>query len=147
MASASFVIAAPLQCGVSPLLDCSGQRRRRISAFVRCCWKEVVDSSSGKPYYWNIKTNETRWNLPSFPEEPLTPVLAEEELTAILLAADTDKFGDIANNYRPQCFELSYFDYLTARIEASKDSESKLALERLRARLSNPLLKNPPPWA
>jgi len=28
-------------------------------------WKAVIDSTSGRTYYWNIITNETTWKLPS----------------------------------------------------------------------------------
>jgi len=28
-------------------------------------WKEAVDPSSGKPYYYNSATNQTSWNVPS----------------------------------------------------------------------------------
>lgn len=27
-------------------------------------WREVVDAASGKPYYFNLETNETAWALP-----------------------------------------------------------------------------------
>eukprot|EP00850_Spirogloea_muscicola_P015451 SM000118S25594 [mRNA] locus=s118:246262:246785:+ [translate_table: standard] len=63
-----------------------------------------------------------------------------------LLRAEKARFGDVADKYRPYCFEDRFFAYLAGRIESEKVRESRQEVERLRARLANPLLKNPPPY-
>lgn len=128
--------------------------KHRISA----SWKEVFDPASGQPYYWNTDTNETTWQRPtnwrieSYPEaetENQQTELSPVELTGILLAAtsaDTARFGDVANQYRPQCFEDEFFEHLTRLITTTEDKSHREELEKLRSRLSNPLLRNPPPY-
>ena len=36
-------------------------------------WKETIDPSSGKPYYYNSVTNETSWSFPSGSAAPSAP--------------------------------------------------------------------------
>ena len=67
--------AAPraLLSGQSLSGDAFGPRgrhgRRRYAVLARAVplpppWREVPDPASGRPYYWNIETNETAWELP-----------------------------------------------------------------------------------
>ena len=35
-----------------------------VKALLAMGWKELVDASTGKKYYWNLKSNETTWTKP-----------------------------------------------------------------------------------
>jgi hypothetical protein len=40
-------------------------RNQRGSSSLPPDWKALVDEASGKSYYWNTKTNETKWEMPT----------------------------------------------------------------------------------
>jgi len=42
-------------------------------------WKELIDSNSGRVYYWNKKTHETRWENPAAPVPPVAEVKTEDK--------------------------------------------------------------------
>ncbi|GAQ86169.1 hypothetical protein KFL_002740080 [Klebsormidium nitens] len=120
-------------------------------------WKEVVDPASGKVYYWNTATNQTSWSPPDGGEasnktdvsssSPTSSVLSDAALLEKLITADVTRFGAECEPHRTRLFEDEDFgNYLNTLIQDTEDSGYREKLEKLRARLANPLLKNPQPF-
>jgi hypothetical protein len=138
-------------------------------------WQPVVDPSTGNTYYWNTLTNATQWEAPSPAAAPAAPAAAaaaavpergsfgatgattattagpsrEDLLRDLVEAMGRDgsgmAFWEAARERRPHgVFEDAYIDWLTARVEAG-GAEGEVA-ERVRARLVNPLLRQPAPF-
>ena len=132
------------------------QRGARLRVAASGDWQQAVDASSGKTYYWNTRTNETAWELPA--EAPAEAKAAEQtqpasvpqlsfpELEALLSATQPVYLSKVVEPYRDAAFSDAFTDYLTQKIAASTDKAERERLEKLRARLANPLIRQPPPF-
>ena len=117
-------------------------------------WQQAVDASSGKTYYWNTRTNEVAWELPAeAPAEAVeetqpasAPQLSFPELEALLSATQPVYLSKVVEPYRDAAFSDAFTDYLTQKIGASLEKADRERLEKLRARLANPLIRQPPPF-
>ena len=121
-------------------------------------WQAVVDPGSGKEYWWNTETGETTWAAPHQPagaareagSSPATPPgIGFDELEALLLATEAVYLSKVVEPHRDSAFSDAFTEHLTAKIEAATsagDKDSALRLEKLRARLANPLIRQPPPF-
>ena len=116
-------------------------------------WQEAVDAASGKTYFWNTRTNETAWELPAAaaPAEPAAeaaagPALSFPELEALLCATQPVYLSKVVEPHRDAAFSDAFTEYLTEKIAASADKADRERLEKLRARLANPLIRQPPPF-
>jgi hypothetical protein len=139
----------PARC--SPACARRGARLRLAAA---SDWQQAVDASSGKPYFWNTRTNETAWELPADaapqpePAAEAAPAsaLSFEELEALLCATQPVYLSKVVEPHRDAAFSDAFTDFLTAKIAASADKADIERLEKLRARLANPLIRQPPPF-
>ena len=141
------------------------QRGARLRLAVSGDWQQAVDASSGKPYFWNTRTNETAWELPaeaqaaaqgvaeappasSAEETPSAsaPQLSFPDLEALLSSTQPVYLSKVVEPYRDAAFSDAFTDYLTQKIAASTDKADRERLEKLRARLANPLIRQPPPF-
>ena len=130
------------------------QRGARLRLAASGDWQQAVDTSSGKTYYWNTRTNETAWELPAeAPAEAVVeaqPVSAPQmpfpELEALLSATPPVYLSKVVEPHRDAAFSDAFTDYLTQKIGASTDKADRERLEKLRARLANPLIRQPPPF-
>ena len=133
-------------------------RRLSFAALLRSR-QAVTDANTQKTYYWNPSTNETAWELPaaSQPEaqavEPQQqappasePQLAFPELETLLCNTQPVYLSKVVEPYRDTAFSDAFTDYLTAKIAASDTPAERERLEKLRARLANPLIRQPPPF-
>jgi RING finger protein 113A len=136
----------------SPACARRGARLRLAAASE---WQTATDAASGKPYFWNTRTNETAWELPADaapqPEAaaeaaPAGATLSFEELEALLCATQPVYLSKVVEPHRDAAFSDAFTDFLTAKIAASADKADKERLEKLRARLANPLIRQPPPF-
>ena len=123
-------------------------------------WQAVVDPASGKTYWWNTDTQATTWEVPhqqpaaeaareAEPSAATPPGIGFEELEALLLATSAVYLSKVVEPHRDEAFSDAFTDYLTAKIAASSsagDGEAASRLEKLRARLANPLIRQPPPF-
>ncbi|KAJ7561936.1 hypothetical protein O6H91_03G048200 [Diphasiastrum complanatum] len=62
--------------------------------------------------------------------DPVSGKVALEELLKILLDADPYYFADVANKYRPQCFEDNFFDFLTGKINTVTNADYRCEKDR-----------------
>ena len=130
------------------------QRAARLRLFASGDWQPAVDASSGKTYYWNTRTNATAWELPAeAPAEAVeetqpasAPQLSFPELEALLSATQPVYLSKVVEPYRDAAFSDAFTDYLTQKIGASLEKADRERLEKLRARLANPLIRQPPPF-
>ena len=148
--------AAPhrLQSRCSPACARRGERLRLRAASE---WQQAVDAASGKPYFWNTRTNETAWELPAdtapvepvaeaAPASPSASSLSFSELEALLCATQPVYLSKVVEPHRDAAFSDAFTDFLTEKIAASSDKADRERLEKLRARLANPLIRQPPPF-
>jgi len=70
--------------------------------------------------------------------------LSFEALTELLSAAPPALLSEAAEPHRAVAFGDAYTDYLTRLVEAG--GEAGVRAEKLRARLANPLIRQPPPF-
>ena len=125
-------------------------------------WEPVLDSASGKTYYWQRSTNQTSWTQPvdeasatqppvaSPASAPIQPsALAFPELAALLSSTQPVYLSKTIDGggCREAAFSDAFTEYLTARVaDAALSVEERERAEKLRARLANPLLRQPPPF-
>ena len=127
--------------------------RPRARLACRAAWEAVTDAASGKRYYWNRATNETAWSLPAepVPAAPAAPAasvagVSFAELETVLLATPATHLGPVAESYRDAgALSDEFTAHLTARIAAALPEEAE-RLDKLRSRLANPLIRQPPPF-
>ena len=50
---------------------------------IECDWRETIDATSGKPYYYHVQTNEVTWTKPS-------SLIVAEEVKAIAASTPSD---------------------------------------------------------
>mmetsp|Transcript_10816 Transcript_10816/g.25705 ORF Transcript_10816/g.25705 Transcript_10816/m.25705 type:complete len:193 (+) Transcript_10816:239-817(+) len=176
---AAKVFPSQLQGKTFDLLCCSTTRSRnslqmRRPARLSCAsshWREVIDSLSGQPYYWDTRTNETSWIKPNedFIPADETAVTGESASPAqgqrasptsdrqsnegsntydeILMELESTVVGSpnyfavVANKHRGSgVFSNEFMDFLQSEIRESSDARKEV-LEKVQARLVNPLLK------
>jgi hypothetical protein len=137
---------------------CSRARARRgerLRLAAASEWQPAVDASSGKTYYWNTRTSETAWELPAdaAPQPEAAPAappaaaqLSFEDLEELLCATQPVYLSKVVEPHRDAAFSDAFTDYLTAKIAASADKAERERIEKLRARLANPLIRQPPPF-
>ena len=70
----------------------AAEARESVSALpkpkeIECDWRETIDATSGKPYYYHIRTNEVTWTKPS-------SLIAAEEVKAIVASTPSDYTGN-----------------------------------------------------
>jgi hypothetical protein len=118
----------------------------------------VTDANTQQTYYWNPQTNETAWELPAAvqpepqqqtePQQapPTEPQLEFPELEALLCNTQPVYLSKVVEPYRDAAFSDAFTDYLTAKIAVSDTAAERERLEKLRARLANPLIRQPPPF-
>jgi len=134
---------------------CPAARARR-GAWLRLSasaeWQQVPDAASGKPYWWNKVTNATAWELPAEASQPETPAsetaqLSYDELDALLSATQPVYLSKVVEPHRDTAFSDAFTVHLTQKIAAAAgDAAERERLEKLRARLANPLIRQPPPF-
>lgn len=125
----------------------------------RCrAWKEAVDAASGRTYHYH-DDGRVQWEAPSAeeaeqtappappsaPKDGLRSAFDLDALTALLLPTPGVRLLDVieSNGLREEAFSDEYTDHLTALI-ARSDAETAEQLSKLRARLANPLIRQPP---
>lgn len=112
----------------------------------------MTDAASGKPYWWNKVTNATAWELPAEASQPETPAsetaqLSFDELDALLSATPPVYLSKVVEPHRDTAFSDAFTAHLTQKIAAAAgDAAERERLEKLRARLANPLIRQPPPF-
>ena len=132
------------------------RRGERLRLAATSEWQQAVDASSGKTYFWNTRTNETAWELPAAAPQPQPaaetpparsePQLSFPELEALLCATQPVYLSKVVEPHRDAAFSDAFTEYLTEKIAASADKADRERLEKLRARLANPLIRQPPPF-
>ena len=101
----------PLMLLVAPVVvavawDGLRLRLRWSSATERCLplqheWSEVIDAKTGRNYYWNTRTRETRWDMPERSRVAVRPsgaTSAAEASNASSVAEDAICVGGAGNN-------------------------------------------------
>lgn len=124
-------------------------------------WQPVVDPSSGKTYYWNTATNETAWEIPTQPAAPPSQVASttaneprpsNEEIFQALKSAYIEDgsgmlFNEVARAHRKyEVFSEAYFEWLSGQAKQCTDFEEKDFIQKITAKLCNPLLRQPAPF-
>ncbi len=121
-------------------------------------WQAVVDPASGNTYWWNTATNATSWTPPPEPtpaaapppaaaaSEPAPQQLSFPELEALLSATQPVYLSKVVEPHRDTAFSDAFTDFLTAKIDAAADEAERERVTKLRARLANPLIRQPPPF-
>jgi hypothetical protein len=159
LARRSAAASRRLQARCSPACARRGERLRLAASTE---WQQATDASSGKVYYWNTRTNETAWELPQPPPLPRPEPVVEAgpassgassaaqlsfpELEALLCATQPVYLSKVVEPHRDAAFSDAFTVYLTEKIAASADKAERERLEKLRARLANPLIRQPPPF-
>jgi hypothetical protein len=112
-------------------------------------------------YWWNTDTDETSWLAPveqqtgeaQRVEERAAAGKVEEaqlgflELAELLHGTPPPYLSKVVEPYRETAFSDAFTDHLTGivqSVEASADERRRA--ETLRARLANPLIRQPPPF-
>ena len=65
-------------------------------------WEESIDPDSGKKYYANRSTQETRWDPPPAPPK-MSPVMAQAPSTANLKSSATTFTDQFASTISGRC--------------------------------------------
>ncbi len=125
-----------------------------------CRWsgaaQATTDAATQRTYYWNTRTNETAWELPEAalpepvapvaPAEPAADALSFEALEELLYNTPPVYLSKVVEPHRDTAFSDAFTDYLTAKIAAATEPADAERVEKLRARLANPLIRQPPPF-
>ncbi|BDA49599.1 hypothetical protein COCOBI_14-2180 [Coccomyxa sp. Obi] len=119
-------------------------RRGKLQFSVRSAWRDVVDPTSGRTYYWNTETNETTWEKPSEIAVDLEPLRLDASPTTTANAAvpnaqildnlkeaynaDTSgmTFWEIARSHRSDgVFDEGFTEFLNDQIETAPDEDNR----------------------
>lgn len=139
-------------------------------------WQQAVDPASGKTYFWHVDTRETSWDPPAedMQHEQLqqkgssgsgthagsgagdgSDISSSTDYSGMLqtlrAALEQDGsgmlFNETARSLRSDgVFSNEFFDWLAQMADSMEDADERLALSRLIARLSNPLLRQAAPF-
>ncbi len=83
---------------------------------------------------------------PVAPAEPAADALSFEALEELLYNTPPVYLSKVVEPHRDTAFSDSFTDYLTAKIAAATEPADAERVEKLRARLANPLIRQPPPF-
>lgn len=137
---------------------------RALQRRVKCdaaTWYTAVDAASGRTYYYTAD-GAVQWEPPAGENaQPRTrgdgaPVatqaqpggaqLSFEALEELLSATPGAYLSSVVEPHRATAFSDAFTEWLTARVDGAADKADSERYDKLRARLANPLIRQPPPF-